>query len=963
MTWLLNGLKGLVSKAKGMQSNDLPQSKDLPSSNESPSRPPHPKRRDMKPSPGRFNSPQQMPSDEKRPPPGHTMAFDPSKAASLSPDDISFDDISFDDLKVEANKAVAAAKLSHQSAASNRQSSSSTAGAQPSFSEASVPAKRASTTPGQVHPFILHEQLKDVDIKKLRTPDEINKERLDKLPQADLGGMPLKPMPTYEESVEAIEVWAREERSNGRGFSVTSGAFSFTNHITKGPTKRLPCECHGKYRAKATNSERQTKTKKTECQWGWNIELSTEGYMPALPIQRALETFRDAGCPHGNFHSIVHNHQLFQTVEEANTSAGMRTLSDKQKDEAEILIRAGFSPSKVYAHLAKECIKKEQDITFSKKDIANLFPDSGDKAFDCSNLLQYLHEQREKDPTRSFDYKLDKDGSLDCVFVTMKGAVERWAESENAVLLYDTKFGTNRYGMKLGCLVYMDGDGCTHILAITLIRSEDESSFDWVFRRFSALFGTQPAVVFTDSDKAMAAAILKAWPNAVHLLCTFHLFKNFYENIHPLFAGKNDEWHFVANWWWRLCKHSDVLAQQSFGSDWQALSDYVLSIAKQNNATEKSLCKAQKWLKEMGDRSTQWAACYTWGSLTFGIHSTQRCEAINSAVALFSRKTSTVVDLIGELETLSTCQQLNADSNALVNQFKSRVAPPGHTSVSIFPPAEALAESMEDHPRQILLAQSAQLVLYHCYAKEDVIQDPSSFGLSDVDDLEAFLAEHGLDNAEVFLVSIMDSVFEAGDDFHGHDSGRQKDARRAADFGLQEAPVAMLGSAGSRRKPLHWATVDHCTCQFSKCFGKIPCRHRLCVMHRTNWKGSIEAHPFWLKRSRADRKARSKSGSVIQRAADVPISGNQLTRSQQLDAAWGPLREVAARTPAATKRVLAGIAQMISNEANARSSAGAASTTAVPLAANPPTVKNQNQRRRQPGQIGAPTSKGAKKAA
>jgi hypothetical protein len=51
----------------------------------------------------------------------------------------------------------------------------------------------------------------------------------------------------------------------------------------------------------------------------------------------------------------------------------------------------------------------------------------------------------------------------------MKDGIERWKRSKAAVLLYDTKHGTNRYGHKLGCLAYIDETGKTQVLATSLL--------------------------------------------------------------------------------------------------------------------------------------------------------------------------------------------------------------------------------------------------------------------------------------------------------------------------------------------------------------------------------------------------------------------------------------------------------------------------------------------------------------
>ena len=44
---------------------------------------------------------------------------------------------------------------------------------------------------------------------------------------------------------------------------------------------------------------------------------------------------------------------------------------------------------------------------------------------------------------------------------------------------------------------------------------------------------------------------------SLHLLCTFHLLKNFWQHLRKLFVGKEDLWRTVSDMWWRLCKTSN----------------------------------------------------------------------------------------------------------------------------------------------------------------------------------------------------------------------------------------------------------------------------------------------------------------------------------------------------------------------------------------------------------------------
>jgi hypothetical protein len=77
----------------------------------------------------------------------------------------------------------------------------------------------------------------------------------------------------------------------------------------------------------------------------------------------------------------------------------------------------------------------------------------------------------------------------------------------------------------------------------------------------------------------MALALAAVWPETVHLLCTFHIWKNFWQHIHPLFVGDNAAWRKVADMWWRLCKTSDESGQETFDDRFDELVKFITDTA------------------------------------------------------------------------------------------------------------------------------------------------------------------------------------------------------------------------------------------------------------------------------------------------------------------------------------------------------------------------------------------------
>ena len=196
----------------------------------------------------------------------------------------------------------------------------------------------------------------------------------------------------------------------------------------------------------------------------------------------------------------------------------------------------------MYRALVRECRSQGLEVTFNKDDIRNKYAaTAASRILDCTNLIGYLKERKVLDPNAEYDIHLDDDdGSLDRIFFVLKGGKDIWDRSKGSVLLYDTKHGTNRYGMKLGCFTCVDENGKTRVLAGSFLLSEDEDSFKWAYESFENSFDSAPIVFFTDSDIAMAIAVRSTWPDTIHLLCTFHIWKNFYKHIHPLFNGNEE---------------------------------------------------------------------------------------------------------------------------------------------------------------------------------------------------------------------------------------------------------------------------------------------------------------------------------------------------------------------------------------------------------------------------------------
>ena len=75
--------------------------------------------------------------------------------------------------------------------------------------------------------------------------------------------------------------------------------------------------------------------------------------------------------------------------------------------------------------------------------------------------MVYFHSKESNDRGLHNDLRLSvaEDGSpvTDCVFFAAEKAIQRWEATDvlSRVVLYDTKHGTNRYGLYLGALIHV----------------------------------------------------------------------------------------------------------------------------------------------------------------------------------------------------------------------------------------------------------------------------------------------------------------------------------------------------------------------------------------------------------------------------------------------------------------------------------------------------------------------------
>ena len=224
------------------------------------------------------------------------------------------------------------------------------------------------------------------------------------------------------------------------------------------------------------------------------------------------------------------NHPNPKTPSQQNAFASHRGLPDDLRLVGINLRKNGGTNSFIFKYLCTMYQEKNLvDAPFNYQDVYHsINPHGFQQALDTTGFIQHLQQNKDEDGL-DFSYKHDEEGVLCLCFNVFEDAVKLYSDGCRPVL-FDTKHGTNRYGLRLGCFTTVGRDGGTVLLATAMMTHENQESFEWAFQQFKRFFGGQPHCMFTDGDKAMAAAMRSTFPETKHYLCIWHLSQTIIKN-------------------------------------------------------------------------------------------------------------------------------------------------------------------------------------------------------------------------------------------------------------------------------------------------------------------------------------------------------------------------------------------------------------------------------------------------
>ncbi|XP_073360877.1 protein FAR1-RELATED SEQUENCE 5-like isoform X2 [Aegilops tauschii subsp. strangulata] len=168
-------------------------------------------------------------------------------------------------------------------------------------------------------------------------------------------------------------------------------------------------------------------------------------------------------------------------------------------------------------------------VGFTRREIYNLCAREKRKLLskgDAAIVIGIMVSRKQRDPSFFFEYKLDKEGHMHRMF---------WCDSQSRhdyedfgdVLVFDSTYKMNRYGMPFIPFVGLNNHRKTTVFACAIVSDETEETYVWLLETFlRSMCQKMPMSVITDADAAMIKAIRQVLPDVWHRICTWHIEKN-----------------------------------------------------------------------------------------------------------------------------------------------------------------------------------------------------------------------------------------------------------------------------------------------------------------------------------------------------------------------------------------------------------------------------------------------------
>ncbi|KAL6269599.1 hypothetical protein ACE6H2_026510 [Prunus campanulata] len=225
----------------------------------------------------------------------------------------------------------------------------------------------------------------------------------------------------------------------------------------------------------------------------------------------------------------VHNHDM-TTVDKVHLLKSHRNLTESTKAYGAHMSKVNIPVHKQVSLLEVQ-VGGLENVGFVRRDVYNYARDVRGEVIghDAQLLKEHFLAEQGKNESFYFNMEVDSEGRMGNVF---------WADARSRraygffgdVVVFDTTFNTNCYGMVFALLLGVNNHRQTVLFGCAFLTSETTDSFVWLFEEFKkAMPGEPPKMIITDQDAAMSKAIALTLPTTFHRYCIWHILNKFME--------------------------------------------------------------------------------------------------------------------------------------------------------------------------------------------------------------------------------------------------------------------------------------------------------------------------------------------------------------------------------------------------------------------------------------------------
>ncbi|CAL2266432.1 unnamed protein product [Prunus armeniaca] len=324
----------------------------------------------------------------------------------------------------------------------------------------------------------------------------------------------------------------------------------------------------------------------------------------------------------------VHNHDM-TTVDKVHLLRSHRNLTESAK-----VYSADMSKVNIPIHKQLSLLEVQvgglENVGLVKRDVYNYLRDVREEVIghDAEQLNEHFMAEQEKNESFYFKMEVDSEGRMGNVL---------WSDARSRraygfygdVVVFDTTFNTNRYGMVFKPLLGVNNHRQTVLFACAFLTSGTTDSFVWLLEEFKkSMPGEPPKMIITDQDTAMSKAIVVTLTTTFHRYCIWHILNKITEK-----PGIGECFSEMCKCIWGMDK------KEEFDAKWEEI---ITNNRLKNHA----------WLSSIHAMRENWVPSYVKHVFSAGMSSSQRAKSCHSFFKQYINRKNTLMDSLYILREL-----------------------------------------------------------------------------------------------------------------------------------------------------------------------------------------------------------------------------------------------------------------------------------------------------------------------